>query len=111
MSNQGTMFDQLCEHCGKSVFMIHHDDQYNCMCTPEAPCAPTFVFDDEEDDPDAFHSTTQLKDINVGGTFYFRGEKFTKRNQMGWGMGVSNITNSKGEHSHLHPTTTVNLIH
>lgn len=111
MSNRETMFDQLCEHCGKSLFMIHPDDQFNCMCVEGCPTAPTFVFDEEEPDPTAFHSTTQLKDIPVGGTFYFRGEKFTKRNHMGWGLGVSNITNEDGEHSHLHPTTVINLIH
>jgi hypothetical protein len=108
--NRDTMFDELCDKCGKSLFLIHPDDQFNCMCTPASACPPVFVFDDEED-PEAIHSTTQLKDIPVGGSFYFRGEKFTKRNHMGWGLGVGNITNAKGETSHLHPTTTVNLIH
>jgi hypothetical protein len=111
MSNRDTMFDQLCEHCGKSLFLIHPDDQFNCMCTPAEPCPPTFVFDDGDEDPADLHSTTQLKDIPVGDSFYYQGERFTKHNHMGWGMGVGNITNSKGESKHLHPTTTVNLIH
>lgn len=111
MSTKDPMHHELCDKCGKSLFMIHPDDQFNCMCTEGNVTPPLFVFDEEEEDTEARHSTTQLKDIPIGGSFIFRGEKFTKRNAMGWGLGVGNILNSKGEVSHIHPTTHVNLIH
>ena len=111
MKPKEPMHHELCDKCGKSLFMIHHDDQYNCMCTPDSACPPVFVFDEEEEDPECRMSASQLKDIPVGGSFIFRGEKFTKRNAMGWTMGVGNIINTKGEVSHLHPTTHINLIH
>ncbi len=111
MKTKEPMHHELCDKCNKSLFMIHPDDQFNCMCTPDSTSPPVFVFDEEEEDPAAIHSTTQLKDIPVGGSFIFKGEKLIKRNHMGWGMGVSNVINSKGQFSHLHPTTVINLIH
>jgi hypothetical protein len=76
--------------------------------------SPVFIY---TDDPECQSETqlkdlseTQLKDLSVGDPFIFRGERFRKRNDYGWGLGICNIVNAKGEVSHIHPTTRITLI-
>lgn len=102
------MFDELCDKCHKSLFMIHPDDQFNCHC-PDESYTDIFVFDEE--DEVARTTECQLKDLDVGEAFIFNGKKFKKRNKMGWGLGVGNIEDMDGNFSHLHPTTPISLIH
>ena len=107
MSN--SMMHELCDKCGKSLFMIHPDDQFNCRCPSESD-ASLFVFDEDEEDISRT-CECQLKDLEVGESFIFNDKKFTKRNNMGWALGVSNIVDGDGNVSHLHPTTHISLIH
>lgn len=67
---------------------------------------PVFVY---QEDPEC-QSETKLKDLSVGDPFIFRGQRFWKRNNYGWTMGICNIVNVKGEASHIHPTTRITLI-
>jgi hypothetical protein len=67
---------------------------------------PVFVY---QEDPEC-HSDTQLKDLSIGDPFIFRGQRFQKRNDYGWALGICNIVNLKGEVSHIHPTTRITLI-
>jgi hypothetical protein len=103
-----SMMHELCDKCGKSLFMIHPDEQFNCQC-PDESHTPLFVFDDEEEV--ARTSACQLKDLEVGDSFMFKDKKLTKRNNMGWALGVSNVVDVDGNFSHLHPTTYISLIH
>lgn len=103
-----SMMYELCDKCGKSLFMIHPDEQFNCQC-PDESHTPLFVFDDEEEV--ARTSACQLKDLEVGDSFIFNDKKFTKRNNMGWALGVGNVMDKDGNVSHLHPTTCISLIH
>lgn len=59
-------------------------------------------------DPDC-QAVSQLKDVSIGESFIFRGQKFTKINNYGWGFGVLNIQDEQGQTSHIHPTTQVSL--
>lgn len=67
---------------------------------------PIFVF---QDDPEC-KSETKLKDLDVGESFIFMGNRFRKINTYGWTMGFMNIEDVFGNRSHLHPTTRVSLI-
>lgn len=67
-----------------------------------------FVFQEDED---ADHSTTQLKDLAIGDAFMFKGERLTKRSNLGWALGICNVVDEHGNLAHLHPTTRISLIH
>lgn len=67
-----------------------------------------FVFQEDEE---AKHSTSQLKDLAIGDSFIFMGKRFVKRSMLGWALGVCNIEDEEGTLSHLHPTTPIQLIH
>lgn len=67
---------------------------------------PIFVF---QDDPECI-ADTKLKDLDIGDTFIFMGNRFKKINSYGWAMGILNIEDISGNRSHLHPTTKVSLI-
>lgn len=67
-----------------------------------------FIFQEDED---AKQSTTQLKDLHAGDTFMFHGQRFTKRNDYGWVLGICNIQDEAGQLSHIHPTTFISLFH
>lgn len=67
-----------------------------------------FVF---QEDKDAKQSNTQLKDLHPGDTFMFHGQKFTKRNNYGWLLGVCNIEDAESQVSHIHPTTLISVLH
>lgn len=62
-----------------------------------------------QEDPEC-RSPSQLKDVRIGESFIFMGKKLTKRNNMGWFMGVCNVEDEHGNVSHLHPTTRINLL-
>jgi len=105
--SRNTMFDELCDKCGKSLFMIHPDDQFNCLCT-EHTRTPVFIFQEDEE---AEMSPTQLRDIEIGQAFIFQEKKYFKRSDIGGVVGIFNISDENGEPGHLHPTTRINLIH
>jgi len=67
-----------------------------------------FVFQEDED---AKHAASQLKDLHVGDVFIFMGQKFTKRSNLGWMLGICNIEDDQGNLSHIHPTTHISLFH
>lgn len=62
-----------------------------------------------QEDPDV-QGETRLRDLSIGDPFIFRGERFWKVNNYGWGYGICNIRNVKGEVSHIDPNTRVGLI-
>jgi hypothetical protein len=78
-----------------SAYMVEEDE----VC---------FVFQEDEESK---HSASQLKDLQIGDTFFFMGKKFTKRSDLGWMLGISNIVDEEGNVSHLHPTTRISVLH
>lgn len=67
-----------------------------------------FVYPEDEEAKD---SPAQLKDLEVGEFFYFRGKKFVKMSEVGWVYAFYNVAIvENGNGAHLHPTTQVNRI-
>lgn len=64
-----------------------------------------------QEDEESKYSSFQLKDVDVGDTFFFMGKRFTKRSDLGWMLGISNIVDEEGNASHLHPTTRISVLH
>lgn len=96
--------DELCDKCGKSLFMIYPYEQFNCTCPDESYLV--FVYEDES----TKQSVTQLKDVPLGGKFVYGGKVYTKTSKMGWFYSFGNATSDNGVVGHIHPTERVSLL-
>lgn len=62
-----------------------------------------------QEDP-ACQSNIEIKDLNIGDYFVFRGERYRKHSDQGWYLGICNVIDDFGRWGHIHPTTRITLI-
>jgi hypothetical protein len=58
----------------------------------------------------ACQSDIEIKDLDIGDYFIFRGERYRKHSDQGWYLGICNVVDDFGRWGHIHPTTKITLV-